>query len=251
MKTADRTKAVRARFTLIELLVVIAIIAILAAMLLPALKGARDVAKRTVCMNNFKQIGLGILNYTDDWQDWMPISNVPADLSGGNVGCPWGWKLEIAPYLGAIIPVPYTTNTCWDKNLGRNPGPLRCPVWVKDASITTYCYEGGYGWNSGAGNAFGYQDTVWWGLRVKLSKTTKPSQSIVCGETTDWYTGANTWEILYLNRPSLASPSPPIGNRHQGGINLWFADGHVDWMKQAVIRAGVNGDVDWLFKQVK
>jgi prepilin-type N-terminal cleavage/methylation domain-containing protein len=100
---AGRVGTNRAAFTLIELLVVIAIIAILAAMLLPALARAKEKAQATKCLNNVHQLALGTLIYAGDNRECFPwgvdIQNsVPTTWTNSSA-----WHMEILPYLGARV----------------------------------------------------------------------------------------------------------------------------------------------------
>ena len=92
---SDSFPAHRAAFTLVELLVVIAIIAVLAAILFPVFARARENARRASCQSNLKQIGLGILQYAQDYDEQMPLSR-----SGGpNAEDLICWRVQIYPYV--------------------------------------------------------------------------------------------------------------------------------------------------------
>ena len=93
----ERLKRIRkiwrmAGFTLIELLVVIAVIALLASMLLPALKEARGAARKAVCISNLKQIGMAFNLYMANWDDWLPYARGTGG-DGPNYGCTWDSEL--------------------------------------------------------------------------------------------------------------------------------------------------------------
>lgn len=106
------------RFTLIELLVVIAIIAILAAMLLPALNRARVVAKQNGCLNNMKQITTAATGYATDHNDNMVFA-----IYGTKWTPVWSWRNLLGPYLG----MPELLNAGAEGDTYYSPKIYECP----------------------------------------------------------------------------------------------------------------------------
>jgi prepilin-type N-terminal cleavage/methylation domain-containing protein/prepilin-type processing-associated H-X9-DG protein len=125
---AQRSAHLPSGFTLIELLVVIAIIAVLAALILPAVQQAREAARRTQCQNNLKQLGLAIHNFYDANQK-LPSSLRPP--SNNTTAPRFGVLTQLLPYIeGSDIYAQYDPTVSWDKapNLALGTNPLKFTV---------------------------------------------------------------------------------------------------------------------------
>jgi len=214
----------RRAFTLIELLVVIAIIAILAALLLPTLGRAKIAAKNTACKNNVRQLGLALAMYVGDHSAYP--HTVDANISKT-------WYLSIGPYYG------FSSNVMMCPTF---PGEWRIEqalVWIdgnayhRGPSTPNKAAGVSYGYNGfgiASANATNWLGNLGLGWTVNAGQFTPAIKDVAVKSPAEMIAMADSFPQpgftnIYAFLLSLSSqPSP---ERHNGGCNLGFADGHV------------------------
>ena len=239
----------RRGFTLIELLVVIAIIAILAAMLLPALSKAKAKAKQTMCLSNMRQIGLGVVMYANDHKDFLPYGY--AYVWPGGTPLYW-WQDLCRPYIKSE-PV-YSCPSAMPHGVETYLRPPGTPnPLVKDylcnAQIGAYPESGKSAWVRANGPFI----NNWNNPSRPMSEIQDPVGTIaICDgstnvfeiwrlEQTDAWYNAGFGPAFFGQQPDRQNPTMGhVAKRHSGGFNASFCDGHAQSVKKSTLGMWTN-----------
>jgi prepilin-type N-terminal cleavage/methylation domain-containing protein/prepilin-type processing-associated H-X9-DG protein len=231
MKIAPRRAAahVRMGFTLIELSVVIAIIAILAAILFPVFGRARENARRSSCQSNLKQLGLGVLQYAQDFDEYIVPAVQRVSVSPVVRGT---WRFALYPYVKStqVFSCPSNpvnqTATVYEIPL-YNPGMPSGLTFYRSYAANSDPTTANF---SSATGAMGLMQRCHLGTPpVSLSQLTEPARGILIAEQSDWTGSANDLEMWIGTSPTYTNNTRFQG--HLGTSNFLFADGHVKALK--------------------
>ena len=228
-------------FTLIELLVVIAIIAILAAILFPVFAKAREKARQIACLSNEKQIGLALMQYTQDFDEMLPQASFPP--AGVSVNA-----ANVPKWMDVIYTYVKTTQAfdCPD-NIANSLEFVPCTV----GAAGTCTNRAGYRFGTYGINAANYRGQTYSSPIVPthppvgqpLAALAAPANTVFLSEVVYADSGYNSCNIAWDSdpfNPVVTTTSPPnLLSRgvniapliHTGGTNVMWCDGHAKWMR--------------------
>ncbi len=222
----------RSGFTLIELLVVIAIIAILAAILFPVFAQAREQARKTVCLSNLQQIGLGINMYSQDYDEYLPpVRDQDSKYIEGN------WKDIIQPYIKNLQifrcpsnPASQVYDESGNANSGYNPA-------------TPKTYRGYFYYRAFFKSSAAIGSGDWWaGNQYTSIAFPYPAGTLMVAENKDVYPDYGPWMAMV---PNWGMSGANFGARHNGSdrsSNIVFMDGHAKFTSWDATCQPSNGD---------
>jgi prepilin-type processing-associated H-X9-DG protein/prepilin-type N-terminal cleavage/methylation domain-containing protein len=226
----QRNRGRRGGFNIFELLVALAVITILACFIMPVFFSARDKTRRETCQTNLKQMGLGVMQYVRDYDENFPLAVTGApETSTSQLPCK-GWGDAIQPYLKST-----RLYQCPSEPGGANPDPL-------SVGYSDYWYNCALSWNGKSGKA------ARWNSKVQIARFVTPAARVVmfgdAGRTNGSGTartrtnGYRSTGSSFLSSPDmLTSAGRKVnrtgfaegGQRHLGGLNIAFTDGHAKW----------------------